>query len=263
MGTGPELPERVEAAWRRLELERELIEPDAVEEKHLLKVHSRSFVKAVKDLDFKARTLAQYTAIMDRKKKYRKMVDGTCIIRGSFTAALYACGATLEAVQGGYEAAYALIRPPGHHSHRSFTHGFCIFNNTCVALENWNKGRTLIVDLDLHFGDGVYFFFKGERNIRYLSFAHIRLDGKLFPRPSIERLNHLASSLDPDLLYLIMGYDALDFGYTEPQNFFRLLAAVLRHATGRRVIMELSGGYDVQTIGDYVKKSLKMLDEAV
>jgi acetoin utilization deacetylase AcuC-like enzyme len=110
---------------------------------------------------------------------------------------------------------------------------------------------------------GYIFFFRRRRNIRYLSFAFIRLDGKLLRRPSIEMLNSIVSSFDPEILYLIMGYDALDFGYTETSRYFRLLTAILNHAPGRRVIMELSGGYNRETIGDYVKRSLKILDNAV
>jgi len=253
----------VEAAWRSLEPEREILEPEKATEEQLLKVHSRDFVKTVKDLDAKAKTLAQYARMLERNRKYMRAVDGTCIVRGSFEAAQYACGATLEAVRGDCEAVFALVRPPGHHSHRSFTHGFCIFNNTCVALESRRKTRVLIVDLDLHFGDGVYFFFRGRKDVQYLSFAFIRLDGKLLRRPSIEKFNSTVSSFDPEILYLIMGYDALDFGYTETSRYFRLLTAILKHAAGRRVIMELSGGYNTKTIGGYVKKSLEILDNAV
>ena len=267
VGTGPELPERVDVVWRSLEVEREIFEPKKASEKQILKVHTKNFLDVVKKLDKKAKSLSQYFFLVNNNKKYQRVIDGTCIVRGSFEAACYACGSTIEAMKDAYKAVFVLLRPPSHHSHKNFTHGFCIFNNTCVGIENSksrNK-RILIVDLDLHFGDGVYFFFRKRKNIRYISFSFIRLNKQLelLKRPTIKDLNNLVSSFDHQILYVILGYDSLDFGYMKPEEFFELLKNVLKHASPRKLVMELSGGYDQNKLPTYVKKSLEMADKVL
>ena len=73
-------------------------------------------------------------------------------------AALAAGGAIQAARIGLREPAFALIRPPGHHASRGSSWGFCYFNNMAVALltmlEEGIIKKALVLDIDLHFGDG-------------------------------------------------------------------------------------------------------------
>lgn len=95
----------------------------------------------------------------------------------SYEAACLAAGAVVEAVKmvAGKEAdnAAALVRPPGHHAEANRTSGFCIFNNIAVgahyALAKLNMARILVVDWDLHHGNGTQHSFYDTDKVLYIS----------------------------------------------------------------------------------------------
>jgi len=73
-------------------------------------------------------------------------------------ASLAAGGAVLAARTALQEFSFGLLRPPGHHASRSHSWGFCYFNNMAIALLSLREERliktALVLDIDLHFGDG-------------------------------------------------------------------------------------------------------------
>jgi acetoin utilization deacetylase AcuC-like enzyme len=267
IGTGPEIPSRVEAILHSLK-DREIIEPLKANEEQLLKFHKKYYIDAVKTIDAKAKNIAEYQAAI-KKKRYSRMVDGTVIVHGSYEAACYAAGSIIEAMKDEYNAVFALTRPPGHHAHPDFTHGFCIFNNTCVGIENSKKRRILIIDLDLHFGDGVYSFYKNRKEVKYLSFSFIRFDlpnleaRKNFRRPNIKTVRQIFSRFDPEIVYFITGYDSLDFGYLSIEEYLRIFKTALKYVSGRKLILELSGGYDLKKLPEYVNKTIQIVDSVL
>lgn len=95
----------------------------------------------------------------------------------SYETALYAVGACINAVDlvinGCYQNAFALVRPPGHHASRSNAKGFCIFNNVAAAAKNLtehhNLKRILILDIDAHSGDGTQRIFYNTNKVLYVS----------------------------------------------------------------------------------------------
>jgi acetoin utilization deacetylase AcuC-like enzyme len=95
----------------------------------------------------------------------------------SFEVALYAVGGTLKAVdlvmEGKFQNAFALVRPPGHHAEKFRALGFCIFNNVAIAAEHLIKKyglkRILILDIDAHHGNGTQEAFYETNKVLYIS----------------------------------------------------------------------------------------------
>jgi acetoin utilization deacetylase AcuC-like enzyme len=110
----------------------------------------------------------------------------TVISRGSFDAALYAVGGTLEAVSlvmgKKFENAFALVRPPGHHAGKFRACGFCIFNNAAIAaeylLKKFRLNRILVLDIDAHHGNGTQETFYETNKVLYIS---LHQDPRIFP----------------------------------------------------------------------------------
>lgn len=97
----------------------------------------------------------------------------TYVTRGSFDAALYAAGATWQAVDQALdgESSFALVRPPGHHATPDRAMGFCLFNNIAVATARALRevDRIAIVDWDLHHGNGTQAAFYTSDRVLYCS----------------------------------------------------------------------------------------------
>jgi acetoin utilization deacetylase AcuC-like enzyme len=102
----------------------------------------------------------------------------TAVSEGSFEAATLAAGAAVGAVEavwsGRAETAFALVRPPGHHAEPARAMGFCLFNNAAIAAQAARRGgagRVLVLDWDVHHGNGTQDIFAARDDILYMS-AH-------------------------------------------------------------------------------------------
>ena len=94
----------------------------------------------------------------------------------SYEIALLAAGAGVDAVErvmaNAHEAAFALVRPPGHHAERNRAMGFCFFNNVAVAAAHARTigaRRVAIVDYDVHHGNGTQHMFEPDPHVLYVS----------------------------------------------------------------------------------------------
>ena len=101
----------------------------------------------------------------------------TTVSPGSIPAALLAAGAAIDAVTavtaGDAQTAFALVRPPGHHAEAQRAMGFCLFNNIAIAAAHARAAlgcrRALIVDWDVHHGNGTQHAFYDRRDVLYFS----------------------------------------------------------------------------------------------
>ncbi len=95
----------------------------------------------------------------------------------SFDAAMLAAGAAVQAVDqildGEYQNAFAAVRPPGHHATADRAMGFCLFNNVAIAarhaVKNQGLKRVLIMDWDVHHGNGTQDIFYDDPTVIYIS----------------------------------------------------------------------------------------------
>jgi len=199
---------------------------------------------------------------------------------GSLEAALRAAGAAVFATEralAGDGPAFCPVRPPGHHATPGRAMGFCLLNNAAiaarVALDRLGAERVLIVDWDVHHGNGTADAFRAEPRVRYVSLhqwpwypgtglADDVGAGNLFhvPRgPGLPRERYVADLLEavdravagfaPSLLVFSAGFDALAGdplgGFTlEPDDFHALTVAIRARAGAGAVVSVLEGGYD-------------------
>jgi len=143
--------------------------PSAAAVDDLLRVHSPELVETVR------------RAVEQAKEQDRPVALGgeadTCASPASWDAALGSVGAGLEAVrdvaEGRFRNAFVAARPPGHHATADRAMGFCLFNNVAVAAAALRaKGRAdriLIVDWDVHHGNGTQDIFYDDPDVFFLS----------------------------------------------------------------------------------------------
>jgi acetoin utilization deacetylase AcuC-like enzyme len=149
----PESPDRLRAVIRALErrefasLLRE--EAPAAPREAIERVHAPGYVERL-------------FALNPREGERIPLDPDTVIGEGSLEAALRAAGGAMHAVDcvmaGHARAAFAAIRPPGHHAERAAAMGFCLFNNAAIAASHARHHHRLqriaIVDFDVHHGNG-------------------------------------------------------------------------------------------------------------
>ncbi len=168
----PENPGRLEVLYRMLQEEISFpylaIEPRRATEKEIELVHTPAYFGLIKETAGKERVYLD---------------PDTSTSPLSFETALLATGGLLKAIdlilKGKIQNAFALVRPPGHHAEPSRAMGFCIFNNVAVAAEYLIKKRgfhrILIVDWDVHHGNGTQNAFYSRRDVLYFSTHQVPL----------------------------------------------------------------------------------------
>jgi acetoin utilization deacetylase AcuC-like enzyme len=169
MGAGhPESPNRLRTIMDQLERSGtaarvKRIEARRAEDEWILQVHSPSYVAALN-----AHTPASGRVALD---------PDTSLSPGSLSAAYFAAGGALAAVDaimnGEVVHAFCAVRPPGHHAEVDRAMGFCLFNNVAIAAryvqKQYGLTRVLIVDWDVHHGNGTQHTFEQDPSVLFFS----------------------------------------------------------------------------------------------
>uniref|UniRef100_A0A8C5CZ28 Histone deacetylase n=1 Tax=Gadus morhua TaxID=8049 RepID=A0A8C5CZ28_GADMO len=200
----------------------------------------------------------------------------------SSSAARLAVGSVVELVfkvaSGEIKNGFAVVRPPGHHAEESTPMGFCYFNSVAIAAkllqQRLSVSKILIVDWDVHHGNGTQQAFYSDPNVLYLS-LHRYDDGNFFPgsgapdevgtgagvgfnvnmaftgglEPPMGDADYLAAfrtvvmpianEFAPDVVLVSSGFDAVE-GHAPPLGGYRLTAKCFGYLT--RQLMGLAGG---------------------
>lgn len=221
-----EMPQRVQSIMGVLKQHYEILKPGPAMDEDILMVHTQSILKLVKsDTDlYEAAATATGGAIMAAELAYRG------------------------------QPTFACVRPPGHHASPGSHWGFCFFNNVAISIEKLLRKRlisqALILDIDLHFGDGTDNFFSGRRQVVV---ANIQDN---YREMFLKNVDRALSTNDYDIVAISAGFDrhVHDWGGTlTTEDYFTIGRAVRDYALskcGGRYYAVLEGGYNVDVLGE-------------
>jgi acetoin utilization deacetylase AcuC-like enzyme len=290
---GPERLEHIQRALDVTGLRERLIElkPQPISIERLTRVHHAAYVARV-------RQVAEQGG-----DGLMRPGDETYIAPQSYAAALLAAGAVVTGVEavlrGEVANAFALGRPPGHHAGADHGEGFCLFNNVAIAAHTarteFNIERILIVDFDVHHGNGTHTIFEDDPGVLFFSThqwglypgtGHWSEMGKgagvgysvnvpvlpgwgdaalidIFDR----LLDPIARRFQPQLILVSAGYDPhwsdrLGGLLMTDRGFFdltRRLVTLSKELCGGRLVLTLEGGYGLAGLAYGVAASLAAL----
>jgi len=289
----PENHHRLEAIYKMLE-EGEMkgkfkeVAPRIATREELEMIHTKRYVDQV---------AATYG------RDYTMLDPDTQTSSESWEVARLAVGGLLQLVdrvmRGEFKNGFALIRPPGHHAEANRGMGFCIFNNVAIAakyaLEKFKLEKILVVDWDLHHGNGTQNAFYEDPEVLYFSThqypyypgsgsigevgkgkgtgftVNVPLAGGQGDAEYIqifeELLSPIAKEFSPQLILVSAGFDIyfqdpLGAMSVTPTGFYLLTSILMEIAEvccQDRIILTLEGGYHLSGLKESVKASLKSL----
>lgn len=224
----------------------------------------------------------------------------------SYQAAKLAAGGLFSLIDkifdGTVRNGFALVRPPGHHAETDRAMGFCLFNNVALgamyAIHKYSIKRVLIVDWDLHHGNGTQNAFYTDSRVLYFSthqYPYYPGSGGLpevgygdgngftvnvplgpghgdaeFVTIFKQILCPIAHAFKPELILVSAGFDIyagdpLGSMNVTPQGFAaltRILMDIAEEYSSERLAMTLEGGYNLTGLRESVRAVLKELMQA-
>ena len=295
-GHHPENGGRLKAILKALQADESLwatvnrLQPAIASDEDITRCHSPHLVEHLKDLC----------------ERGIPFVDlDTVICTKSLDTARLAAGGAITAVDqvfsGQSDNAFAVVRPPGHHATAGRAMGFCLFNNAAIgaryAQSRYGAERVLIIDWDVHHGNGTQDIFYADPSVFYLSThqypyypgtgssgergegagegttLNIPLAAGTSARSHreafTESLKAVGRAFSPDLIIVSAGFDSgrgdpLGGLMLEDSDFREMTKEVIdlaeRFASGR-VVSILEGGYNLETLGETVRTHVAALSQ--
>jgi acetoin utilization deacetylase AcuC-like enzyme len=251
------------------------------------------------------KSLVEYNLAQSGKENF--VIDGDTILSSkSIDVALQAAGAGILAVdlifkQKQHSKIFAAVRPPGHHAEKNRSMGFCVFNNIAIAaayaIEKKYIKKALIIDWDVHHGNGTQDIFYKQNDVFYFSIHQSPLfpgtglkdetghgsgkgftlnvplsagqGDKIYLEVLKESLFQIEQIFSPDLVLISAGFDAHVSdpigGMNVTENGFAELTTEVvkfadKHCNGKIVSM-LEGGYNLNGLAASVNSHLKILNK--
>jgi acetoin utilization deacetylase AcuC-like enzyme len=228
------IPGRMESILNELRDDFQFVTPEAASEEDLRLVHGDGHIERVKRLGL------------------------------TYQVSLLAAGGAIKAAKLAVEgdAAFGLIRPPGHHASRDSSWGFCYFNNVAISVERIRQTskvtKVLIVDIDLHYGDGTDNIFRETSQVSY--FHVIGGNRKAYLDNLSRRLEKVKEC---DIIAVSAGFDRHERdwgGLLETQDYQmigEMLKKFAKKTCGGRRYAVLEGGYNLAVLGKNVRSLLE------
>ncbi len=288
----PEHPNRLKSIYAMLDREFPgglvRVEPELATMEQLELVHTSSYIEKV---------------LKTAEQDFTYLAPDTPAGSNTYKAAFLAAGGCVKAIDfllsGACDACLALVRPPGHHALPDQASGFCIFNNLAVAaryaVSKQGLTRVLIVDWDIHHGQGLQNIFYEENRVLYFSthfmgfypqtgpWSDVGSGGGAgytvnipLPREADDGdmlyvyrrvLGPIMRRYRPQLVLVAAGFDAhkedpLGRGSLTERGFFclsRLLKELREENNAPPLLFSLEGGYDLRALAGSVKEVIRAL----
>lgn len=285
----PEKPDRVTTIIKRLKKNKKLIwkKNKKFDRKILDFTHTPEYVEKVEN---------------SFPKKGLVFLDADTIISpGSKNATYDAIGSIISAIDGvenkEFKNAFCAVRPPGHHSEKEKSMGFCIYNNVAVGanylIKRYNYKKIAIIDFDVHHGNGTQDIFYNNEKVLYISTHQYPfypgsgsdkekgIHNNIFNIPlpagttSQEYLNAYENVLKkikdfrPEFILFSAGFDAhkddpLAQFQLVSEDFHEITKRTLEYAKincGSKVVSILEGGYDLNALAESANEHVNALLE--
>ncbi len=285
-GYHPESPLRMKAlrlAFEESGLNLPVLQPDPASRDDLLRIHTRAHVDTVEACCLNGGHYPDPDTVMGP---------------GSWDAALLSAGAGITAckavLDGQYENAFIMMRPPGHHAEPDHAMGFCLFNNIAVTArwlrETGKARRVAILDFDVHHGNGTQDAFYHDETVFYVSLheyphfpgtgfpyergkdnttLNIQMPPGCSPEQWTRTIEGMAAPqlelFAPDFLLLSSGFDGHRLDPLGNQLLeaadYGAMTRLVRHIAGGRIVSFLEGGYHLTALGQCAVSHVSALME--